>query len=154
MPKPILCLSEQLRQFLEIFRSCFSKRQWKYFVIVLLGLIECEERKTMTGLLRVEAEEVSPSGLSRFLSKWLWEPNHLVQIWLQRFHQRLESAAQTEHLRLKAEQPKRVAKQVGQTCGEMRRDIQADHKGHMLAWLKLQFRAGQSVAQLAEQLAL
>ena len=36
MPKPIVCLSEQLRQFVEIFRSCFSKRQWKYFVIVLL----------------------------------------------------------------------------------------------------------------------
>lgn len=52
MPKPIVCLSEQLRQYLELFRSCFSKPQWKYFVIVLLGLIECEERKTMTGLLR------------------------------------------------------------------------------------------------------
>jgi len=43
MPKQIVCLSEQLRQFAEIYRSCFSKRQWKYFVIVLLGLIECEE---------------------------------------------------------------------------------------------------------------
>jgi hypothetical protein len=31
MPKPIVCLSEQLRQFLEIFRSCFSKRRWRYF---------------------------------------------------------------------------------------------------------------------------
>jgi hypothetical protein len=45
MPKPIVCLSEALRQYLESFRSCFSKRQWKYFVIVLLGLVECEERR-------------------------------------------------------------------------------------------------------------
>jgi hypothetical protein len=43
MPKPIVCLSEQLCQYLEAFRPCFSKRQWKYFVTVLLGLVECEE---------------------------------------------------------------------------------------------------------------
>ncbi len=74
MPKPIVCLSEPLRQFLEIFRSCFSKRQWKYFVIVLLGLVECEEWKTLSGLLRVIGEQVSLSGLSRFLNKWSWSP--------------------------------------------------------------------------------
>ena len=66
MPKPIVCVSEQLRQYMELFRGCFSQRQWKYFVIVLLGLIECEERKTMSGLLRVIGERVSLSGLSRF----------------------------------------------------------------------------------------
>jgi len=70
MPKPIVCLSEALRQYLESFRSCFSKRQWKYFVIVLLGLVECEERKTLSGLRRWVAEGISLSGLSRFLSKW------------------------------------------------------------------------------------
>jgi hypothetical protein len=75
MPKPIVCLSEQLRQYLELFRSCFSKRQWKYYVIVLLGLIECEERKTMTGLLRVVAERVCLLGLSRFLNKYPWGQN-------------------------------------------------------------------------------
>ena len=67
MPKPIVCLSAPLRRFVERFRSCFSRRQWRYFVIVLLGLIECEERKTLTGLLRVIGESVSLSGLSRFL---------------------------------------------------------------------------------------
>jgi len=70
MPKLIVCLSEQLRQYLELFRSCFSKPQWKCFVIVLLGLIECEERKTMARLLRVVAEQVGLSGLSWFLNKW------------------------------------------------------------------------------------
>ena len=56
MPKPIVCLSDQLRQFLAAFRTCFTKRQWRYFVIVLLALIECEERRTMTGLLRTIGE--------------------------------------------------------------------------------------------------
>ena len=44
MPKPIACLSEQLSQYLETICSCFSKRQWKYFVTILLELIEYEER--------------------------------------------------------------------------------------------------------------
>jgi len=63
MPKQIVCLSEQFSQYLEAFRGCFSKRQWKYFVTVQLGLIECEERKTMTGILRVVGEWISLSGL-------------------------------------------------------------------------------------------
>ena len=33
----------------ETFRSCFSMRQWKYYVIVPLGLIECEQRRTLSG---------------------------------------------------------------------------------------------------------
>jgi hypothetical protein len=110
MPKPIVCLSEQLYQYLEIFRSCFSKRQWKYFVTVLMGLIECEERKTMTGMLRVVAEEISLSGLSRFLSKWRWDPNQLAQTWLQHFRERLVEPVQAEHERLKQAQPKRVGR--------------------------------------------
>ena len=69
MPKPLVCLSEQLRQFAEYFRLCFSRRQWRYFVIVLLGLVECEERQTLTGLRRVIGESVSLSGLSRFLNQ-------------------------------------------------------------------------------------
>ena len=108
MPKPIVCLSEQLRQFAEIFRSCFSKRQWKYFVIVLLGLIECEERKTMSGLLRVIGEQVSLSGLSRFLNKWHWSPAKVAQSWLFHFRQRMEPLVQAEHTHLKAAQPKRI----------------------------------------------
>ena len=110
MPKPIVCLSEQLRQFAENFRSCFSKRQWKYFVIVLLGLIECEERKTMSGLLRVIGEYVSLSGLSRFLNKWNWSPAEVAQSWLLHFRQRMEVLVQAEHSRFKAKQPKRIGR--------------------------------------------
>lgn len=110
MPKPIVCASEQLHQYMELFRACFSRRQWKYFVIVLLGLIECEERKTMTGLLRVVGEQVSLSGLSRFLNKWSWSAEQVAQTWLQRFRERMEMPVQAEHARLKAQQPKRAGR--------------------------------------------
>jgi DDE superfamily endonuclease len=110
MPKLIVCISEQLCQFLEIFRPCFSQRQWKYFVIVLLGLVECEERKTMTGLLRVIGERVSLSGLSRFLNKRPWSPEKVAQTWLLRFRGRMDVFAQAEHDCLEAEQPKRVGR--------------------------------------------
>ncbi len=110
MPKPIVCLSEQLCQFAEIFRACFSQRQWKYFVIVLLGLIECEERKTLSGLRRVIGERVSLCGLSRFLNKWKWSPGEVVHSWLLHFRQRMEAVVQAEHSRLKAEQPKCVGR--------------------------------------------
>ena len=99
MPKPIVCLSVELGQFLEVFRAQFSKRQWKYFVTVLLGLIECEERRTMTGLLRTVGERISLSGLSRFLNKWPWSAAEVATTWLLRFRQRMEPLVQAEHLR-------------------------------------------------------
>jgi DDE superfamily endonuclease len=110
MPKPIVCLSEQLCQYLEAFRTCFSKRQWKYFVTVLLGLIECEERKTMTGILRVVGEYISLSGLSRFLSKWPWSPAEVTQVWLRCFRQRMTELVQVEHDRLEAERPRTIGR--------------------------------------------
>jgi hypothetical protein len=98
MPKPIVCLSEQLRQYLEVFRPCFSRRQWKYFVTVLLGLIECEERKTMTGLLRVVGERISLSGLSRFLSKWPWSAEQVAQTWIDRFREQMKPAGTEQNM--------------------------------------------------------
>lgn len=110
MPKPIICLSEQLRQFAEYFRPCFSRRQWRYFVIVLLGFIECEERKTLTGLLRVIGESVSLSGLSRFLNQWRWSTTALAHLWWRYFCERMIEPVRAEHARLKAAQPRRVGR--------------------------------------------
>lgn len=110
MPKPIVCLSADLRQYLELFRPCFSRRQWKYFVIVLLGLIECDERKTLSGLRRVVAERCSLSGLSRFLSQWSWQPEQVAQVWMKRFQHRMEALVQAEHARLSEERPRCVGR--------------------------------------------
>jgi len=106
MPKPIVCLSKELVQYLETFRKCFSKRQWKYFVTVLLGLVECEERRTMTGLLREVGIRISLSGISRFLNKWSWSTIEVSQSWEQRFRDRTTPLVQAEHQRLKTERPK------------------------------------------------
>ena len=103
MPKPILCLSEPLRQFADAFRPCFSPRQWQYFVIVLLGLVECKERRTLSGLKRTVADGVSVSGLSRFLSRWRWSAESAATTWLTRFRQQMVAPVQAEHAHLRAE---------------------------------------------------
>lgn len=107
MPKPIVFLSDTLRQFLEVFCSCFSQRQWPYFVIVLLGLVECKGRSTLAGFLRCVAKTASLCGLSRFLGRWAWSAAEVVKTWLCRFRQQMEPAVQAEHLRQRAARPKR-----------------------------------------------
>lgn len=107
MPKPIVCLSTALRQFIELFRPCFSKRQWKYFVIVLLGLIKCEGRRTLCGLLAVVGEQASLCGLSRFFSRWQWSPAKVASTWLRRFREQMEATVEDEHQRQKAQRERR-----------------------------------------------
>jgi len=69
VPKPTMCVSDALRQFLEIFRPCFSRRHSKCFVTVLLGLVECEARSTFDGegyrLRERRDARQSPHGLGR-----------------------------------------------------------------------------------------
>lgn len=107
MPKPIVCLSAVLRQFLEVFRPCFSRRQWKYFVTVLLGLIEQEGRSTLTGFQACVGERISLSGLSRFLGHWPWSHARVVATWLTRFREQMEPLVEVEHCRQRAQRPKR-----------------------------------------------
>ena len=106
MPKPMICLSAALRKYLELFRACFSRRQWKYFVTVLLGLIEHEGRHTLKGLLSSVWEKVSLSGLSRFLGRWPWSPEEVAQTWQADFRQEMAAAVQAEHRRQRAKRPK------------------------------------------------
>ena len=107
MPKPMICLSEVLRNFLELFRPCFSRRQWKYFVIVLLGLMEQEGRHTLKGLLASVWEKVPLSGLSRFLGLWPWSPAEVARTWQADFRQEMAGAVQAEHRRQRVERPQR-----------------------------------------------
>ena len=107
MPKPIVCLSAALHQFIELFRPCFSKRQWKYFVIVLLGLVECEGRRTLCGLLAVVGEQASLCGLSRFFSRWQWSPAEVASTWLRRFREQMKVPVEAEHQRQWAQREKR-----------------------------------------------
>lgn len=107
MPKPIVCLSGTVSEFVELFRPCFSRRQWKYFVIVLLGLIECEGRRTLRGLLTVVGEPVSLCGLSRFFNRWQWSVEAVAQVWLADFRQQMAPQVQAEHQQQATERAKR-----------------------------------------------
>lgn len=107
MPIPIICLDANLCQYAETFRKFFSKPQWKYFVIVLLALMLCEGTCTMSGLLRQVTDEVTLSGISRFLSRAPWSAEAMAGAWMERFHEQLAARVRAEHARQSRERPKR-----------------------------------------------
>lgn len=106
MPKPMICLFAPLRKYLELFRPCFSHRQWKYFVTILLGLSQHKGRHTLKGLLASVWDQVSLSGLSRLLGLWSWSPEKLAQTWQADFRQEMAAAVQAEYRCQRAERPK------------------------------------------------
>ena len=53
MRVPIICMDGRLRHFTAAFRTCFSTPQHRYFEIVLLALLLCQEAKTLSGSERV-----------------------------------------------------------------------------------------------------
>lgn len=108
MPVPIICASPALCQFAAALGGLFSKPQRRYFVTVLLALLLCEERRTMTALLRRVLERVSLSGLSRFLARAPWSEAALASLWRERFEQQLAASVQAEHQRQRTERPRRV----------------------------------------------
>src|SRR5258706_15366109 len=85
MPLPIICAHEALCQFVSDFADGLSKPQRKYFVTVLFALLLCEERKTLTALLRRVLDARSLSGLSRFFSNAPWSEEQVAQVWRKRF---------------------------------------------------------------------
>lgn len=104
MPKPIICLAAALSQYAEEFRTCFSRRQYQYFVTILLALIECQDRRTLSALLRTASPKLSLCSLSRFMGRWHWSPQALALVWLNHFRQRVAPLVEVEHNRLKAVQ--------------------------------------------------
>jgi hypothetical protein len=107
MPVPMICLDDEMRQFAERFREQFSKPQYQHFVIVLLGLMLCEGRRTLSGLLEEVGEQGSLAGLSRFLSEAPWSQEELAAGWLRHFRQEMQFAVEAERHRQERLQPKR-----------------------------------------------
>jgi hypothetical protein len=107
MPLPIICANAALCQFVDAFASCLSKPQRKYFVTVLLALLLCEERRTLTGLLRKILDARSLCGLSRFLSRAPWSETKLAKQWQERFYQQVQPGIAVEHQRQMAARPKK-----------------------------------------------
>ena len=107
MPLPIICANQALCQFVDAFASCLSKPQRKYFVTVLLALLLCEERRTLTGLLRKILDARSLCGLSRFLSRAPWSESQLAKQWQERFSKQVQPYVEAEHQRQQAARPKK-----------------------------------------------
>jgi hypothetical protein len=107
MPVPIICLDDEVRHFAQRFRELFSKPQYQYFVTVLLGLMLCEGRRTLSGLLQEVGASPSLAGLSRFLSESPWSMEELVAGWLTHFRAEMEREVAAEGERHKSAQPKR-----------------------------------------------
>jgi hypothetical protein len=107
MPLPIICTSATLCQCALLFSPVFTKPQWKYFVTVLLALVQSEDRRTLTGLLRKVLAQLSLAGLSRFFARAPWSESVLGQRWLARFRTQLEPAIHAEHQRQRAARSKR-----------------------------------------------
>src|SRR5260221_11229876 len=107
MPQPIICLDEEVCHFAERFRSVFSKPQYQYFVTVLLGLLECEGKRTLSGIVSKIAQPPSLSGLSRFLAVAPWVQEALVVIWLEHFREEMQPLVEVEREQQRQAQPKR-----------------------------------------------
>src|SRR5437868_10873006 len=107
MPVPMICRDERLGQFAAAFRGCFSKPQARYFEIVLLALLLCQERHTLSGLRRQIAERLSVAGLSRFLSTAPWSAAAVTALWTARFQAQLAPRVAEEQQRQRAERPRR-----------------------------------------------
>jgi len=107
MPVPMLCLDDELRHFADRYHGLFSKPQYQYFVIVLLGLMMGEGRRTLSGLLRIVGTQASLAGLSRFLSQAPWHEQEVVQQWRTHFRQEMNLAVEAERHRQRQHQPKR-----------------------------------------------
>ncbi|HLL78858.1 MAG TPA: hypothetical protein VKT25_05125 [Ktedonobacteraceae bacterium] len=103
MPVPIICLDDELCHFAQRYRQWFSNPQYRYFVIVLMGLMHCEGRRKLRGLLGQVAEATSLAGLSRFLSQAPWDEGEIAKQWLSDFRKTLEAAvAAPRHYRRSA----------------------------------------------------
>jgi hypothetical protein len=106
MPIPIICAHEALCQFAAAFAEGFSKPQRKYFVTVLLALLLCEERRTLTALLRRVLDTRSLSGLSRFFSIAPWSEERVAHIWRRRFDEQVRPLVVAEHQYQEQTRPK------------------------------------------------
>jgi len=95
-----------LHYFAQRFSEQLSKPQYQHFVTVLLGLMLCESRRTLSGLVRRIANGPSLAGLSRFLSEAPWETAALVERWLRHFREMMQPQVAAEQQRQRQGQAK------------------------------------------------
>jgi hypothetical protein len=107
MRVPIVCVDARVRQYAQTFADCFSRPQYKHFVIVLVGLLLCRGTRTLSGLLNSVAVSSSLASLSRFLSQAPWKAAAVTAKWRERFEQQLAPQVAQLHADRRAARPRR-----------------------------------------------
>lgn len=110
MAQPIHLRDARLTQYLQLFRGVFSLPQWKYLVTVLLGLLHCDERRTLSALLRHVAVGVTIFGLCYFLRTAPWSVDDLTQVRQTHFYEQVAPFVAAEHARQRAQRPRRAGR--------------------------------------------
>jgi hypothetical protein len=107
MAQPIVVQDATLRQFARSLSAVFTLPQWKYFVIVLLGLLHCDAAHTLSGLLRQVAITATLAGLSRFLTSTAWSEHDLMAARQSRFYAQVAPLVTQAHAQLRTRRPRR-----------------------------------------------
>jgi hypothetical protein len=107
MPQPVHIRDVRLTQYLRVFSSAFSLPQWKYFVTVLLGLLHCDERRSLSALLRHVVVGVTIFGVCHFMCVAPWSVDRLTAVRQAYFYEQMAPVVTAAHLELRAQQPRR-----------------------------------------------
>lgn len=107
MPQPIHIQDARLAQYMQLFSGVFSLPQWKYFVTVLLGLLHCDERRTLSALLRHVAVGVTIFGLCYFLRAAPWSVDTLTGVRQAHFYDQVAPLVATAHAAQRTQRPRR-----------------------------------------------
>jgi len=105
MPQPIHIRDARLTRYLHRFSGVFSRPQWKYFVTVLLGLLHCDERRTLSALLRHVAVGVTIFGLCYFLRVAPWSVDELTAVRQAYFYEQMAPLVAAAHAEQSAQRP-------------------------------------------------
>jgi hypothetical protein len=118
-----------VRQYTQTFVDCFSRPQFQHFVTVLVGLLLCQGKRTLTGVLGCIAVRSSLASLSRFLSEAPWSSSDVASTWKKHFDHALAPIVAQHHAEHRAAQPKRVGRpKVSVVTGYLIGDDSTCHK--------------------------
>jgi hypothetical protein len=110
MPQPINLQDVRFAQYLQLFSGVFSLPQWKYFVIVLLGLLHCDERHTLSALLRQVAVKMTIFGLCYFLRTANWSVDELTRVRQSHFYVQVAPWVSAAHAEQRTQRPVQVGR--------------------------------------------
>jgi hypothetical protein len=105
MPHLMIVQDARLVQYMQAFSAVFTLPQWKYFVTVLLGLVHCDERRTLSALLRHVAVKVTIFGLCYFLRKAPWSVDALTTVRQAYFYAQVAPLVVAAHAQQRAQRP-------------------------------------------------